>query len=512
MLLVNDCLERSAARTPDKVALICAEMRLTYREIDAMANRLAHALRDGGVERGDRVILFLPNSVELVVGIFAVLKANGTFVVVNATTKADKLAYLVNNCRATALVAEARQESLIAPVLEAAPSLRQVVLTGARAAELSAGREGFEDYGTIQQTFPAHRPPRTAIDRDLACLIYTSGSTGHPKGVMSAHHTVLFAASSIISYLQNQPDDIVIDVLPLAFDYSLYQLLMVFLFGGTLVLERSFAYPTMILSRMEQERVTGFPAVPTIFSLLLQMDLTRYDLSALRYITNTAAALPPSHIEQIRHKFPWATLYSMYGLTETKRTLYLPPDQLDARPGSVGIAIPGTEVWLEDDAGNRLERGQVGELVIRGGHVMQGYWELPDATARRFRPGPTAGERLCYSGDLFRTDEEGFFYFVGRRDDIIKSRGEKVAPKEVENVLYMLPDVVEVAVVGVPHPVLGEAIKAIIVCSGEALGEKEVLRHCRRHLEDHMVPQSVEFRDSLPKTDSSGKIRKTGLV
>ena len=310
--------------------------------------------------------------------------------------------------------------------------------------------------------------------------------------------------------MQNDEEDIVIDVLPLSFDYGLYQLLMAFKFGGRLILERSFTYPAAILQRMQDEQVTGFPGVPTIFSILLQMDLSAYDLSHLRYISNTAAALPPSHIQQLRGKFPGVRVYSMYGLTETKRTLYLPPEQLEARPGSVGIAIPGTEVWIEDENGVRLGPGEVGELVVRGRHVMRGYWNAPEATAARYRPGPIPGERVCYTGDLFRKDDEGYLYFVGRKDDIIKSRGEKVAPKEVENVLYMLKGVVEAAVVGVEDPILGQAVKAFLVLDNVQLSEAEVLAHCKSHLEDFMVPKYVEFRDRLEKT-SSGKIKKTNL-
>jgi acyl-coenzyme A synthetase/AMP-(fatty) acid ligase len=322
---------------------------------------------------------------------------------------------------------------------------------------------------------------------------------------------VVFAASSIIEYLGNREDDIVIDVLPLSFDYGLYQLLMVFKFGGTLVLEQSFAYPAAILKRMEEEKVTGFPGVPTVFAILLRMDLSPYDLSSLRYLSNTAAALPPSHIVELREKFHWATLFSMYGLTETKRTLYLPPDQLDARPGSVGIAIPGTEVWIEGEDGRRLGPGETGELVVRGRHVMRGYWENPESTLKRFRPGPIPGERLCYTGDLFHMDAEGYLYFVSRKDDIIKTRGEKVAPKEVENALYGISGVVEAAVIGVPDPILGQAPKAILVVQGVELSEAQVLAHCRANLEDFMVPKYVEFRSELPKT-SSGKIKKTDLA
>jgi acyl-CoA synthetase (AMP-forming)/AMP-acid ligase II len=329
---------------------------------------------------------------------------------------------------------------------------------------------------------------------------------------MCDHSNVVFASHSIIQYLQNMESDVVINVLPLSFDYGLYQLLMTFQFGGTLVLERSFAYPAAFLKLMEKERVTAFPGVPTLFALLVNHDLSQYDLSALRYLTNTAAALPPAHVEAIRCKFPQAKLFLMYGLTETKRTLYLPPEQLNARPGSVGIPIPGTEAWIEDESGQRLGPGMVGELVVRGRHVMRGYWESPEATAQRFRAGPLPGERLCYTGDLFFQDEEGFFYFVGRKDDIIKCRGEKVAPKEVENVLYELPGVMTAAVLGVPDPVLGQAIKAVLVLNPQAqLSPAAVLAHCRARLEDFMVPKYVEFRDSLPTT-TSGKIAKKGLA
>jgi long-chain acyl-CoA synthetase len=510
MRLVQDFLQNSAQRFPNKTALVCDGQRLTYAQIEAQANQLAHALIAHGVQRGDRVVVFMPNSVETVVAIFGVLKAAGTFVVVNHTTKRDKLTYILNNCQATGLVTSDRNAGLAAEINAAVPSLKLTVLSGKRATAAAAESDSFFAFDDLLAAYPDTRPACPTVDQDLACLIYTSGSTSDPKGVMSGHNNVVFASGSIIQYLENTPDDIVINVLPLSFDYGLYQLLMVFRFGGTLVLEKSFAYPAAVLKKMGTERVTGFPGVPTIFAIMLQMDLSAYDLSHLRYITNTAAALPPSHIMEIRAKFPWATLYSMYGLTECKRTLYLPPDQLDHRPGSVGIAIPGTEVRIEDEEGNRVGPGVVGELVIRGSHVMRGYWENPQATADRYRPGPTPGEWILYSGDLFKMDEEGYLYFVSRSDDIIKSRGEKVAPKEIETVLYGIEGVMEAAVVGVPDPILGQAIKAFVVLDGVELTEKDILRHCRANLEDLMVPQFVEFRDSLPKT-SSGKIKKTGL-
>jgi amino acid adenylation domain-containing protein len=506
--LVQDLLERSADRVPGKVALVCDGRRLTYAEIEEQSNRLAHALRARGIERGDRVALYLRNSVELVLGIFGVLKAGAVFVVLNPSTKFDKLAYILGNCGASALITSSSKAEIAERLLAGLPDLRLCVVVPGSASPLP--QNGLLRFDEILAASRDERPSTVGIDLDLACLIYTSGSTGEPKGVMSDHSNVTFAVDSITSYLENLEGDVVIDFLPLSFDYGLYQLLMTVSFGGTLILEEGFAYPAAILRRIEEERVTGFPGVPTLYSMLLSMDLTPYDLSSLRYLTNTAAALPPDHIRRLQEKFPQARLYSMYGLTETKRTLYLPPTELDRRPDSVGLPIPGTEAWLEDRQGRRLGAGEVGELVVRGRHVMRGYWGDPEATAARFRPGAMPGERVCHTGDLFRMDDEGYFYFVAREDDIIKSRGEKVSPKEVENVLYRLPGVLEAAVVGVPDPVLGEAVKAFLVVDGSGPSEADVMRHCRAHLDDFMVPRAVEFRAELPKT-ASGKIKKTDL-
>ncbi|RME76554.1 MAG: AMP-dependent synthetase [Chloroflexi bacterium] len=509
-MLVQDFLHYSVDRLPEKTALVAEAGRFTYADIESMSNRLAHALLAHGLNRGDRVVIHYPNSLETVVAIFAVLKAGGVFVVVNPATRPEKLAYIANNCQTAAVLVSGRKPGLLDTLLPAVPSLKFAVLAGSKKPAVQPPGIPSLTFDAIQSAFPDHRPPTRNIDLDLACLIYTSGSTGEPKGVMSDHSNVVFAASAIIEYLQNVESDIVLNVLPLSFDYGLYQLLMTFKFGGTLVLERSFAFPASVLERLQAERVTGFPGVPTIFAVLLQMDLSGYDFSSLRYLTNTGAALSPHHIARLREKFPSATIYSMYGLTETKRTLYLPPDQLQTRPDSVGIPIPGTEVWLEDEAGNRLGPGQVGELIVRGRHVMRGYWNNPEATARRFRPGPLPGERVCCTGDLFRMDEDGYFYFVSRKDDIIKSRGEKVAPREIENTVYRLDGVVEAAAIGVPDPILGEAIRLFIVAATPDLTEAKVRAHCRRYLEDFMLPRYVEFWPALPK-NSSGKIDRIAL-
>ncbi len=468
-------------------------------------------LSDRASGKGDRVVIVTPNSVETIVAIFGILKAGGVFLVVHHSIKEKKLAYILNDCGARGIVLFQNQLPAFAAVLETCESLQCMVVCGDEKGDLPQGRVPAVFYEGVMKNEPPLEQSPVMSEQDLACLVYTSGSTGEPKGVMEPHTCVDFATSSIITYLENTAEDIVLNCLPLSFDYGLYQPLMVFKFGGTLVLERSFMFPTAILKKIEKERVTGFPAVPTIFSILLQMDLSAYDLSSLRYISNTAAALPVSHIERLCAKFPQASLYSMYGQTECKRVLYLPPHELKKRPGSVGIAIPGTEVWIEGPDGERLPPGSTGQLVVRGRHVMKGYLNKPNETACTFGPGRFPDEGLLYTGDLFSQDQEGFLYFISRADDIIKTRGEKVAPKEIENVLYLLPSVVEAAVVGVPDELEGEAIKAYIVSRDKALSAKDVISHCKKHLESFMVPKYVEFRDSLPKS-SAGKIARRDIV
>ncbi len=513
---VEDFLESSARSYPDKVALICGDQRYHYRQVDEWANRLADALIGAGIERGDRVVIFLPNSVEAVVSIFAALKAGAVFVVLNPTTKADKLAYVLNNCRATTVITTHGKLGSMSTCLGDTPHLRSLFVVGAAEPHVatveSAGKKVIS-VDEVRSRRGGNQPPvKRCIDIDLAALIYTSGSTGRPKGVMVTHLNIISAANSISTYLGNTHDDIVINVLPLAFDYGLYQLLMMFKVGGTLVLHDSFAFPYVVIEKIMQEGVTGFPIVPTISAMLLQMDLAKYKLPKLRYITNTAAALPVEHIRKLRAVFPHVKVYSMYGLTECKRVSYLPPDQIDIRPASVGRGMPNEEVYVVDENGDRVGPGVVGELVIRGSNVMKGYWELPEETAHRLKPGPVPGEKVLYSGDLFRTDKEGYLYFVGRKDDIIKTRGEKVSPREVEDVIYRLDGVGEVAVIGVPDPILGSSIKAVLTLHpGAQITKQDVLSHCSANLEDFMVPKIVEFQTSLPKTES-GKINKRAIT
>jgi long-chain acyl-CoA synthetase len=507
-MLLHHAFDRALRRHPEKTALVCGASRHSYADVDARAQAIAAALQRLGVVRGDRVGLFLDNGVEFVAGLLGALRIGAVFMPINPLTKADKLLYMLGDARASALLTSSVLEPAWTGCGAQLPSLRGIVVAG-----LDAAADALQQPWPLPPDggapAPAVADPGT-IDQDLASIIYTSGSTGFPKGVMLTHLNMVSAARSVSTYLELAPDDIIFCALPLAFDYGLYQVLMSFRVGATVVVERGFSFPVKALEVMARERVTVFPGVPTMFSMVLALDsIERFDLSALRKVTNTAAALAESQIAQLRGLFPQARLFSMYGLTECKRVTYLPPEQLDLRPTSVGRGMPNEEVWLVDDEGRRLPNGSTGELVIRGSNVMRGYWEKPEETAKRLKPGPN-GEMLLYSGDLFRTDAEGWLYFVARRDDIIKSRGEKVSPREVENAIHTIEGVYEVAVVGVPDPLLGQAVKAYVkLKEGHRYTEREFIRQCLDRIESFMAPKSVEFVDELPRTDT-GKIKKPG--
>ncbi|WP_019904400.1 class I adenylate-forming enzyme family protein [Methylobacterium sp. 77] len=500
---IENYLRESARRLGSKVALVTSERRLTYSELDLLSDRLAGVLQARGIERGDRVVIQMGNIWEAVVAIFAVLKTGAVFSMVNPSVKPEKLDYILRNCEARAVLIEAPLAVAARSVLALAPSVILVVANGATETVPNA-----VSFAGCLEAAPPLQLPHGGIDSDLAMLVYTSGSTGRPKGVMMTHRNVDAAASSITTYLRNVEEDVILNVLPIAFDYGLYQVLMAVKVGARIVLATSFAYPHAIFGLMRTERVTGLPLVPTMVAMILKLRSFQPDsLPDLRYLTNTAAALPVAHIERLRQLFPHAALYSMYGLTECKRCTWLPPERIETHAGSVGIAIPGTEAVVVDAAGRPVPPHVVGELVIRGPHVMQGYWQNEEATRVALRPGWNSWEKVLYTGDLFYADADGFLYFIGRKDDIIKTRGEKVAPKEVEAVIHAMSGIDEVVVIGLPDPVLGQSIRALVVASDPAITTLDVLRHCQRHLEDFMVPQSVEFRSELPMTDT-GKVSR----
>lgn len=495
-------LQRSTEIRPDAVAIVSGSRRMTYRQMADDVARLAAGLAALGTGQGDRVVLILENTAEAVVAFFAIWQVGAVACPLHPSIKADKLADILTRTAPRALIAQARTNRMVSLACERSGSSPAIILTDV---------EAVPDGGALSfHSLPSCRVPQPPTgnlgEDDLALLIHTSGSTGHPKGVMLTHRNLDFACSTIRDYLGNDARDVVLSVLPLSFGYGITQMVTMIMAGGTLVLERSFAFPRAILERLAEERVTGFPLVPAMAGLITAMqDLQPGLLPHLRYMTSAAAAMPPPVTKALQRLFPDAALFLMYGQTECIRTCYLQPELAADTPLSVGRPLPGTQVRIVGEDGAPVASGEIGELQVCGPHVMAGYWK-DEATTQRVLV-LRDGQRWLKSGDLFRQDGDGLLYYVARQDDIIKTRGEKVSPQEVERVLYALPGVLEAAVEGVADPLFGQVVKAHVVpAPGVTLTERMVRQHCAEHLEDFMVPKLIEFRDALPKT-STGKIR-----
>ncbi|OAI51424.1 AMP-dependent synthetase [Planctomycetaceae bacterium SCGC AG-212-F19] len=506
---LEQTLLRTAEQWPDKVAVIDGDHRMTYGQLVGAMHQLARLLEMRQVRRGDRVVILLDNSAYAAAAIFGVLAAGAVFSTVHPSIKPGKLAFLLNSLRASAIITSKRFLCVVEEAFQKAESAHTVLVADLPECDQTPAYLAWRE---ALVGIPASAPAHGGIALDLAYVMYTSGSTGIPKGVMMTHQSGVSGGESMNQYLGNTPTDVILSAIPLSFDYGLYQLFMTVLCGGTLVLEQSFTFPNVVLRTLANEKATGLPLVPTSIALLLQMKgLVPGKYPHLRFITTTAAPLPPAHSRRLQELFPTTRIFSNYGMTENIRGTFLPPEQLAIRPTSVGKAMPNSEAYIVDEQGHRLGAGEVGELVIRGPNLMRGYWENPEATAEVLRDGSFPWEKVLYTGDQFYADDEGYLYYVGRKDDIIKSRGEKVSPKEVEHVLCELQGVSEAVVVGIPDAIQGMSIKAVVVPRSDAcLTEQQVRNHCARHLEDYMVPRWVEFRSELPTTES-GKVRRRDL-
>jgi acyl-CoA ligase (AMP-forming) (exosortase A-associated) len=508
--LVHDLIFRTARRTPHAPALAYAGRSLSYAELAAAVHAAARGLARVGLQRRERVAVYLEKRIENVVALFGAAAAGGAFVPVNPLLKAEQVAHILADCNVRVLVTSPERLRLLAPVLAACPDLRTVIITGGPdQLEAPAGLRLLAwDVMTRQDDASSDLPdvsPDTGIDADMAAILYTSGSTGKPKGVVLSHRNLVAGAVSVASYLELRADDRVLSVLPLSFDYGLSQLTTAFHAGASVVL-LNHLFARDIVKAVAEESITVLAAVPPLW---LQLCPLEWGAQRLRVLTNSGGAMPGSAVATLRRRLPDARLFLMYGLTEAFRSTYLPPEEIERRPDSMGRAIPNAEVLVVRPDGSLCEAGEPGELVHRGALVALGYWNDPARTAERFKPAPGQDpalpltEMAVWSGDTVRRDADGFLYFIGRSDDMIKVSGYRISPTEVEEVVYASGLAQEAAAVGVPHPNLGYAI--VLVVHGTADGVA-LLKECQRRLPAYMVPGHVEVRQEALPRNPNGKI------
>src|SRR5271166_1426508 len=510
--LIHHMLRASTSRYPDKEALVHGDQRLTYAEVSARVAGLASGLREAGLKRGERVGIYLDAGIAQVISIFGVSQAGGVFVPANTVLFPDQVAHIASDCGISALITTASRIDSLLPALEHVRSLRFLVIVSEGGETVKAALP-VHDFDAMTKVVSANKLPDWGIEKDLAAILYTSGSTGKPKGVMLSHANIMAGATIVSTYLQISASDRILAVLPFSFDAGLNQLTTAFQQGATLVLI-NFVFAKQIVDTLVREQITGLAGVPTVWSLLAQPNSTLQKSTppALRYITNTGGAMPQNVLAALRKALPKTSVVLMYGLTEAFRSTYLPPEELDRRPTSMGKAIPNTEIMVLNEDGQLCRSGVIGELVHRGPTVSMGYWGDREATDRVLRPNPLLPpelgdvERVCFSGDLVKMDEDGFLYYVGRRDAMIKSSGYRISPTEVEEVLFQTGRIRQAAVIGIPDEVLGQTIKAFIVAKdGAQLDCHAIQDFCMEKMPRHMVPKQFEVMKELPKT-SSGKV------
>ncbi|MDR3368477.1 acyl-CoA ligase (AMP-forming), exosortase A system-associated [Rhodoferax sp.] len=521
--LLPELVTLAAQQRLGAIALTYGPDHWTYAELADAMTAFASGLLALNIQRADRVGIYLEKRFEAVAASFAAPLAGAVFVPINPLLKADQVAHILRDCNVRVLVTSSERLAMLAQVLRDCPDLQHVVLCAPIANPPDADATHWAVTLWQDLLTSPRQPGHRVIDTDLAAILYTSGSTGQPKGVMLSHRNLVAGAKSVASYLHNQPSDTLLAALPLSFDAGFSQLTTAFHAGARVVL-LNYLLPRDVLKALEQEKVTGLTAVPPLYLQLVMLDWPDSIGEHLRYFANTGGHLPREALVKLRQRVPKAAPYLMYGLTEAFRSTYLPPHEVDRRPDSIGQAIPNAEVLVLRSDGSPCTPDEPGELVHRGALVAMGYWNDAEKTAERFRPLPpdTPGRPLglqlpeiaVFSGDTVRRDTDGFLYFVGRRDEMIKTSGYRVSPTEVEDVLYATGLVNECIAFGVPHDVLGQAIQIIASCpvSMRARARNDLMSQCRSRMPTYMVPAAIEWVEEPLPRNANGKIDRARLA
>ncbi len=509
-------MEIAADADPSAPAVTYQDEQVTYDELWRRVRSFACGLGALGVRRSDRVAIFLEKRIETVIAIFGTAAAGAVCVPINPLLKPSQVAYILRDCDVRVLVTSAERLAQLSADLSECPELRDVVCVG-RAAELQTDvhQVAIHPWSDLHKAPIGYlRHPQT-VDADMAAILYTSGTTGQPKGVVLTHRNMIVGAESVSEYLENTSTDTILSVLPLSFDAGLSQLTTGFNVGAHVVL-MNYLLPQDVVRLCAKHGVTGVTGVPPFWIKMADLHWPPAVSSRLRYFANTGGKMPRATLDKLRAQFPQALPYLMYGLTEAFRSTYLPPAEVDHRPGSIGKAIPNAEILVIRPDGSPCDPGEEGELVHRGPLVALGYWNDAARTEQRFRaaPGHPAGvpaDRAVFSGDTVIKDEDGFLYFVGRRDEMIKTSGYRVSPTEIEEVAYATGLVRDAVALGVEDPSLGQRI--ILVASppnGNRLAKDDLVSAMREKLPQYMVPSSIVEMTAIP-TSPNGKFDRASL-
>lgn len=514
--LLHELPLRTSRNTPSAIALRQRSAALSYGELAQRIEAFAAALVTMGAQRQDRIAVFLPKQFETVVSMFGAAAAGCVFVPVNPILKAPQVQHILCDCNVRILITSSDRLAGLSDALAHCIDLRHIVLVDTTAnAAVPQGVEAHNFQTLVDQdhTPRSHR----VIDTDMAAILYTSGSTGKPKGVVLSHRNMVTGAHSVAQYLENRPEDRLLAVLPFSFDYGFSQLSTAFHTGASVTL-MDYLFPRDIINMVAKEHITGLAGVPPLWSQLADLEWPDAARDSLRYITNSGGAMPAATLAKLRTSLPKTQPFLMYGLTEAFRSTYLPPAEIDRRPGSMGKAIPNAEIMVVRPDGTPCAAHEPGELVHRGSLVALGYWNDPAKTAERYKPVPNQDKGLVltemavWSGDTVKMDEDGYLYFVGRRDEMIKTSGYRVSPSEVEEVIFATGLVADAAAVGVSHPTLGQAIVVVVATApGKPEDASKIIDECKRQLPAFMVPTHIEYRETLPR-NPNGKYDRPRLA
>ncbi|WP_027707538.1 acyl-CoA ligase (AMP-forming), exosortase A system-associated [Zooshikella ganghwensis] len=514
--LLHELYQHTDIHDPDQVALGFKAQTITYKALASAVQLTATALHQSDLRRFERVAIYLPKLPEAVFTFFGCSMAGGTFVPINPILKPAQVRYILQDCNVRVLITQRARLQQLMDELRHCHDIRLVVCVDDVPEEhhLPCPVISWQQWLNTSPT-----PIATAtIDTDMAAILYTSGSTGRPKGVVLSHRNMVTGAHSVAQYLENTSKDRLLAVLPMSFDYGLSQITTAFSRGASCFL-MDYLLPKDVIRAIQRYQITGLAAVPPLWVQLAELEWPEETKDSLRYITNSGGAMPTATLSKLRSALPKTQPYLMYGLTEAFRSSYLPPGELEKRPTSMGKAIPNAELLVINEAGEECEPHEPGELVHRGSLVAMGYWNDTEKTQLRFRPSPTklsgipTEELAVWSGDIVKKDEEGFLYFIGRNDDMIKTSGYRVSPSEVEEVVYASGLVGEVVALGIPHPQLGQAIVLAVTASqpDNTVDEVAVINTCKAQLPGFMVPTQLQCLPTLPR-NPNGKIDRKLLT